>query len=149
MSVQSSLTVIMICQIVFAMAALLAVFGLLYAIFSIKKMVNKKADEAFAKVQPIVDQAKSIAEKANATSGTVCDKIDSIMTKTETAVSEVSDCVVSVTNKVENAVSPKVTSTVGIIGAAMKAYQLYKEFSNIKQCSAKTDDEVKEIEKKG
>ena len=137
MSDSTSLTIIAICQILFAALGLFAVAGILYAIFSIKKMVNDKIDDAFARIQPVVDQAQSIAEQARETTEKVSAKVDSIMSKAETTADQVSSRVVTATNKVESTINPQVATTAGVIGAAFKAYQLYQDFMSIKNTASK------------
>lgn len=133
MSNTTALTIIAICQIVYAVVGLLAVLGIIYAIFALKKMVSDKIDEAFNRIQPVVNQAQSIAEQARETSEKVSAKVDAIMSKAENTADQVSNRVVTATNKVESAINPQVASTAGMIGAAIKAYQLYQDFLKIKQ----------------
>ena len=44
MSTETGVTIIAICQLVYAVAALLLVGGIIYAVFAIKRMASKKVD---------------------------------------------------------------------------------------------------------
>ena len=64
-------------------------------------------------MQPVVDQAMSIAEQAKETAEKVSDKVDSIMTKAEDTADKVTDKVQSVSDKVEEAVNPQSSQSRG------------------------------------
>ena len=84
-----------------------------------------------AKVQPVVDQAKSIAEKAKETADSVAEKVDSIVAKAEDTADRVSEKVQSVSDKVEEAVSPQVVATAGLVGAIVKCVEIYHDVSKM------------------
>ena len=138
MSSQASLTIIAICQIILTISIFAAVGGLLYAIFSFKKMISSKVDEAMGKVQPVVDQAKAISEQARETVEKVSDKVDSIMTKAETTADKVGEKVQSVSEKVETAINPQVAAAAGIVGSAVKCIQLYHDINKVRETMRKS-----------
>lgn len=136
MSNQVSLTIIAICQMIFALGGLLTAIALIYVLLSFKNMVSRKIDDAMASVQPVMDQAKSIAEQAKETADKVSVKVDAIMSKAETTANSVSEKVSTVSSRVEEAVNPQVATAAGIVGTAMKCYQLYRDLVSVKEAAA-------------
>ena len=133
MSSETSLTTIAICQLVMILAATVLVGVVAWAVFAFKRLVTNKIDEAMAKVQPVVDQAKSIADQAKQTADTVSEKVDSIMTKADDTTSKVTEKVESVSTKLEEALTPQVVTVGGVIGAAAKCVELFKDASKLKK----------------
>lgn len=131
----AQLTVIAICQILLTLAGVAAVAVLIYAVFSLKKLVSTKVDEALNRVQPIVDQAKSIAEQARDTADKVSDKVDTIVSRAEMTAERVSERVDTLSAKVEEAMSPQMVTAAGIVGTAVKCAQIYKGIVSGKQDS--------------
>ena len=132
MSNQVSLTIIAVCQIILTAAIFIAVAGLIYAIFAFKKMISDKIDEAMGRVQPVVDQARGIAEQARDTAEKVSNKVDSIMMKAETTADRVGEKVQSVSERVETAINPQVAAAAGIVGSAVKCVQLFNDITKIR-----------------
>ena len=123
----TQLTVIAVCQVIMAAAGLIAVAGLVFAIFAFKGMISSKIDEVMSKVQPVMDRAESIAKQAQETAEKVSDKVDAIMTKAEETADTVGERVQSVSTKVEEAVSPQVVAVAGVVGTAVRCIQLYND----------------------
>ena len=133
MSSETSLIIIAICQLAMIVAAIVLVGVVAWAIFAFKRLVTTKVDEAMAKVQPVVDQAKSIAEQAKQTADTVSEKVDSIMTRADDTAGKVTEKVESVSTKLEEALTPQVVTAGGVIGAAVKCVELFKDASKLKK----------------
>ena len=132
MSSSSALTTIAICQLIMTIAGFLTALALIYVLFAFKKMISNKVDEAMGKVQPVVDQAKAIAEQARQTAEMVGSKVDSIMTRAESTADKVGEKVESVTTKVDEAVSPQVATTAAVISGAIRCIQIYQDINRIR-----------------
>ncbi|MCL5104129.1 MAG: hypothetical protein M1133_08440 [Armatimonadetes bacterium] len=132
MSTDTALTTIAICQLVMVVAGVVAVGGLIYAIFAFKGMISSKIDEAISKVQPVMDRAESIAEQAKETAEKVSDKVDAIMAKAEETADTVGDKVQSVSTKVEEAMNPQVVAVAGVVGTAVRCLQLYRDIVKVR-----------------
>lgn len=128
----TALTTIAICQLIMTAAGVVAVAGLIYAIFAFKKMISNKIDEVMDRVQPVVDRAESIAQQAKDTAEKVSEKVDSIMARAESTADTVSTRVESVSSKVEQAVNPQVVAVAGMVGTAVKVMQLYRDIMQIR-----------------
>lgn len=146
MSTVVSLTTIAICMIILTAATFLMTAGLVIAIFAFRKMISRKIDEAMDKVQPVVDQAKAIAEQAKNTTDRVSEKVDSIAAKAETTAERVGDKVQSVTEKVEESMSPQVMVAAGLIGTALRAFQIYREATKGKRVTVRTEQGQQEAQ---
>lgn len=133
MPTQTSLMIIAICQMVFALVGVVVVIALIWAVRSFKKMISNKMDEAMGRVQPVVDQARSIAEQARETAESVGRKVDTIMAKAEDTADRIGEKVQTVSSRVEEAVNPQVAAAAGVVGAIMKAVQLYQDVSAMRQ----------------
>ena len=131
----SQLTIIAICQIIMTAAGFIAVIAFVYAIFAFKALISRKINEVMGKVQPVVDQAMSIAEQAKETAEKVSDRVDSIMTKAEDTADKVTDKVQSVSDKVEEAVNPQIVTIAGIVGTAARCVQIYKDIMDVRKQS--------------
>ena len=132
-SSDASLMIIAICQMVFAFIGIVVAAALIYAIFAFKGMISQKVDEAMAKVQPVMDRAESIAQQAKETADKVSEKMDAIATKAEVTADKVGDRVQAVSEKVESAVNPQLVTVAGLVGAAAKCFQIYQDYSKLKQ----------------
>jgi|YNPBryantNP2012_1023418.scaffolds.fasta_scaffold29409_2 hypothetical protein len=141
MSADASLTMIAICQLVTTLAGVAAVVGLIYAIVSFKRMISRKIDEVMAKVMPVVDQAKLIAEGARETAQKVGDKVDSIMTKAENTADQLTDRMQRISTKVEEAVSPQVVAAAGIVSGVMKAMQICRDIGKTSASTSFADSD--------
>ncbi|MCL5104652.1 MAG: hypothetical protein M1133_11155 [Armatimonadetes bacterium] len=127
MSNTTALTIIATCQLIMTAAGVVAVGGLIYAIFAFKGMISSKIDEALSKVQPVIDRAESVAEQAKETAEHVSGKVDAIMAKAEETADTVGDKVQSVSTKVEEAMNPQVVAVAGVVGTAVRCLQLYSD----------------------
>lgn len=136
MSSDASLTTIAICQLITTLMIFLTAAALIVAIFMFKKMVSDKVDELMNRVQPIVDQTKQIAEQAKETAEKVSEKVDSIMTKAESTAAKVTERMDNVTAKVEQSVSPQAANIAGYVAAGLKALQLFKDISAVRQSAS-------------
>ena len=132
MTTETSVGIIAVCQLIFAVVGIAAVLAIIWGVFALKKFANKKADEVMERLQPIVDQAKQVAEKANQTAENVSKKIDSIASKAENTAEEVTDKVKGVSEKVEQAVSPQVVAAAGAVSAAVKCFEIYRDVMALK-----------------
>lgn len=147
MSTTASLTTIAICQIIITVGGLLAIIGLLYFLISTRKMIGAKTDQIMAKMQPMLDQATSIAEQARETTDKVSAKVDAIMTKAESTAGRVTDKVDVVTSRVEESVNPQIATAAGLMGAAVRFYQLYQDLSKLrKQSTGKQAEQPQKVE---
>ncbi|MGC8863710.1 MAG: hypothetical protein ACP5R5_13175, partial [Armatimonadota bacterium] len=120
MSTEVSLTTIAICQLVAAVAAIVLAVGLLYAAFSLKRLVSRKIDQALAEVRPVAEQARSIAERAARTADSAADKVDSIMTAAEDAATDAGNAVRNVSRKMEEALNPQIVNVAALVAAIVK-----------------------------
>lgn len=127
MDQNAALTTIAICQLVGTVIFIVASIVLIYAVFSIKKMVSDKVDQAMSRVEPIAEQAKAIAEQARETTDMISFKLDSITSKATTTADSVTDKILNVASKLDTAVSPNMATIAGIVTMAAKAYNSYKE----------------------
>lgn len=139
MSTQTALTWIAICQMLATLSILAVAIGLLVAIFTFKKLISDKIDQAMNRVQPIIDQTKEIAEQAKETAESVSEKVDIIMTKVEGTADKVTSRVDNVTAKVEDAVSPQAATVAGYAAAAVKAFQLFQTIASAKHATKPKD----------
>ena len=144
MSSQTSLIIIAICQLLGAITAIAAVSALIYGVFSFKRMVSSKMDEAMAKVQPVVDHAQHIAEQAKATADNVSSKVDAIMTRAEDTADQIGNKMQEVSDRVEEAITPQIAVTAGVVGAVVKAVQLYQDVNTArrKDGQSKSDEQT-------
>ena len=138
MSTQTSLAIMAICQLLATAAIVTAAVGLVYVAIFFKRMVSDKVDELINRVQPILDETKSVAQQARETAEMVSDKVDSIMSKAEDTAGRVTGRMDSVSAKVEEAVSPQAASAAGYAVAAVKAFQLFQQIANIKHTAGKS-----------
>lgn len=141
MSTEHALSTIAICQLITTIMVFLTAGALIAVIFLFKRMVSQKADELMSRVQPIVDDAKAVAEQAKETAEKVSEKVDSIMTKAEDTADKVTTRMDSVTAKVEEAVSPQAATVAGYAVAAMKAFQLFQQVAAVKQAAKPKEEE--------
>lgn len=129
MTTEGALVWIAICQTIFALAGLAAAIAIIYGIFAFKHLASSKIDDAMARIQPVVDQAKSVAEQARDTAERVSSKVDSIMEKAEITADRVGDRVQALSERVEEAVSPQVITAAGLVSAAVKFFQIYRDLN--------------------
>lgn len=145
MSSDVSLTIIAICQLVATVAVAALAGALVWAVFKFKRMISDKIDEAMAKVQPVVDQAQHIAEQAKATADNVSTKVDAIMAKAEDTADQIGCRVQAVSEKVEDAINPQVAAAAGVVGAVVKAVQLYQDVNSIRKRDGQTEQEERTV----
>lgn len=141
MSNETSLTIIAICQLLGMVVAIASVVALIYGVISFKRMVSSKMDEAMAKVQPVVDSAQHIAEQARATADNVSSKVDAIMTKAEDTADQIGNKMQAVSTKVEEAINPQVATAVGVVGAVVKAVQIYQDINTVRRTDKRSEPE--------
>lgn len=133
MTQEQSLEMIAWCQLACAIGAVGFLIALIYLIASIRKTIDTKINEAMSKIEPIVTQAKAVAEQTRETVETIGTKVDSIANKAESTASKVGDTVQLLSGKVDQAVTPKVAATIGLAGAAIKLVELYGAVSRIRK----------------
>lgn len=132
MSSSTSLNIIAICQILLTLGGIVAVAALVYGVLTIKKLITSKVDEALNRVQPIVDQAKSIVDQAHDTTQKVSEKVEAVVNRAESTVDNLTDKVDVLSNKVEQSINPQVIAMAGVVGTAIKCAQIYKETTTSK-----------------
>jgi len=142
MSSEASLTTIAICQLLTTIAWIVVVAAIVYAVFAFKKLVQTKIDEAMGRVQPVVDQAKAVAEQAKETAENVSSKIDSIMTAADRTAEHVGATVRNVSTSVESAVSPQVATAAGLVTAAVKCVEIYRDVNKSRRPKVERSEEV-------
>jgi methylthioribose-1-phosphate isomerase len=123
-TVENSLSIIAICQAVMVVAGLGTAIGIIYAIVSFKKALVSKIDEAFERVEPVIDSAAKVAQQAQETVERVSEKVDRIAAKAAETTEAVGDRVQSVTQKFDEVLNPEVMKAVGIGTAILKAFNL-------------------------
>ena len=146
MSVPSGVTIIAICTLILTLGTILVTGAILWLILSFKKMVNNKINEAMAKVQPIVDQAQTVANQIGDSTQKLTSAVNTIATKAEETANTVGDKVKTMSAKVEDAVNPQVVTIAGMVGTATRCYQIYHDLVKLreepKEPKAKASDEV-------
>jgi len=130
---ETSLAIIAVCQLIITVALVAAAVGIVVVMLSFKRMINKKMDEMMDRVEPIVKDAKSIAEQARETAEKVSEKVDSIMTKADDTADKVAGRLDSVTSAIAAAVSPQAPAIAGFATAALKVYQVFQQFTSARQ----------------
>ena len=128
-----ALNLIAVCQVITTIAAIVSVAVFIWAVFAFKSLITRKIDLFFAKVQPVVDEAKSIAEQARDTTEKVSEKVDSIMSRAESTANTVSEKVESVSGKLEEAINPQIAVAVGVLEAGVKLVHIYREIVQSRQ----------------
>lgn len=131
-SVPAGVQTIAICMIIMTVGVAVTAAALVYAIHRFRRLVDSKVDEAMARVQPLVDQATSIAEQAKQTADSVSIKIDAVATKIENTAIQVGDRIQTVSERVESAISPQVVTAAGIVGAAAKCVDIYRDLLRLR-----------------
>lgn len=126
-----ALNLIAICQVIMTVAGIVSVAVFIWAVFAFKSLITRKIDLVLANVQPVVDEAKSIAEQARDTTQKVSEKVDSIMSRAEATANTVSERVESVSGKVEEAINPRIVVGAGVLEAGVKLMHIYKEIVQI------------------
>ncbi|MCE5321749.1 hypothetical protein LLG46_00370 [bacterium] len=136
-----TLVAIAICQIITTALVLLTAAALVVGIILIRNAINRKVDEAMAKVQPIINQAKAVSEQVRETVDEVSAKVDSIMASVQSTTGEVTSKIDSIVARVDDtvgSVTGQVNSTVGSI--------MNKAESTVDQVSGSVTGVTKKVE---
>jgi methyl-accepting chemotaxis protein len=133
MSVPVGVTIIAICMLILTVGTVLATGAIIWLIRGFKKMVGNKVDEAMAKVQPIVDQAQTIANQVGDTTEKLTSAVNTIASKAEETANTVGDKVKIMSEKVEDAVNPQVVTIAGMVGTAARCVQIYHDLVKLRE----------------
>lgn len=139
MPTQTSLAIMAICQLIATIAMVAAAVGIVVLILSFKRMISAKIDEMMNRLEPIVKDARSIAEQARETAEKVSEKVDSIMTKADETAEKVAVRMDTVTSAVAQAVSPQASAIAGYATAALKVFQLIQRLTSAKRAETPSE----------
>lgn len=116
---------IAVCQIIMTAMFFLVSAALIVVLIWFKGMIERKINDAMARVQPIINQAKAISDDAKETVDKVSSTVDTVMTRVESSAGQVGDRLDSIMEKVETAsgqinttlenITSQVNTTVGSI----------------------------------
>ena len=140
MTTLQSLNAIAICQIIITVLFFITAGAIVFAIVMLKKMLEKKLNQAIAMMQPVVDKAKVVADQAQTiavqakeTTENVSAKVEAMIDKAESTADNVESKIRVASVRVDEALNPQVMTAAGIVGIGLRLFQLYRDITKIRE----------------
>jgi len=137
MSAETSLGIIAVCSLLSMLAfvgavAIAIVFG-----YRTKRSLEAKGKEIMEKVDPIVQDARSISSQAKDSVDTLAARVDNIAGRVEQTATRLTDHVDSVADRVDNAVTPQMAAAAGTAATVAKVIEVLIRTSNVAKSAKK------------
>ncbi len=146
MSQEASLTIIALCSLLATFAVVGLVIATIVVARKAKNSLEAKGREIMDKVDPIVQDAKSISSQARDTVDTLAARVDNIAGRVEDTATRLTDHVDSVADRVDCAVTPQMAAAAGTAATIAKVIEVLIRTSNVAKSAKKAagdEDEKK------
>ncbi len=147
MSTETSLAIIAICQLLATIAVVGLVVATILFVRNAKISLEAKGKEIMDKVDPIVQDAKSISSQTKNTVDILAARVDNISGRVEETATKLTDHVDSVAERVDSAVTPQMATAVGTAATVAKVMEVLIRTSSVaksaKKAAGDQDDKKK------